>query len=263
MSGFGRTTMARRARLLEALQKVDLVRVPELAGALSVSEITIRRDLDDLAAQGVVERFHGGARLLSRNALTTRTEPRRDSDSRKKQIAVRAAAFVHPGDTVMLSGGTATLAVFREIASMDVRIVTNNAMITGEMNERSRAELFVLGGEYDRRTRALNGDLTNLTLNEIHGTICFLGTNAMSQKTGLTSSIYAAAVVNRLMAKQCENRVVVVADASKIGVTAQFLSLPLANVQHLVTDSDADLAEIAAYRAAGIQVALCNIDEAA
>ena len=139
--------MARRARLLEALQKVDLVRVPELAGALSVSEITIRRDLDDLAAQGVVERFHGGARLLSRNALTTRTEPRRDSDSRKKQIAVRAAAFVHPGDTVMLSGGTTTLAVFREIASMDVRIVPNNAMITGEMNERSRAELFVLGGD--------------------------------------------------------------------------------------------------------------------
>lgn len=262
MSGLGRTTMARRARLLDALEKADLVRVPELAGALSVSEITIRRDLDALAEQGVVERFHGGARLLAPNAQAARSEPRRSSDGRKKRIAEQAAAFVHPGDTVMLSGGTTTLAVFREIASMDVRIVTNNAMIIGEMSERSRVELFVLGGEYDRRTRALNGDLTNLTLNEIHGTICFLGTNAISQKTGLTSSIYTAAVVNRLMAKQCENRVVVVADASKIGLTAQFLSLPLANVQRLVTDLDADTAEIAAYRATGIQVTLCDIDEA-
>jgi DeoR/GlpR family transcriptional regulator of sugar metabolism len=263
MSGLRRTTMERRARVLDALQKADLVRVPELAGALSVSEITIRRDLDDLAAQGVVARFHGGARLLAKTSQAARSELRCDVDSRKKHIAACAAAFVHPGDTVMLSGGTTTLAVFREIAPMDVRIVTNNAMIIGEMNERSHAELFVLGGEYNRGTRALNGDLTNLTLNEIHGTICFLGTNAISQKTGLTSSIYAAAVVNRLMAKQCENRVVVVADASKIGLTAQFLSLPLANVQRLVTDSDADPGEIAAYRAAGIQVTLCDIDQTA
>ena len=260
MSGFGRTTMARRAQLLDALQKADVVRVPELAGALAVSEITIRRDLDDLAAQGVVERFHGGARLLATAAEAARAEPRRDFDSRKARIAARAAAFVRPGDTVMLSGGTTTLAVFRAIASMDVRIVTNNAMIIGEMNERSRAELFVLGGEYDRRTRALNGDLTNLTLNEIHGAIAVLGANAMSQKTGLTSSVHAAAVVNRLMAKQCENRVVVVADASKIGATAQFVSLPLSSVQRLVTDSDADPAELAAYRAAGIEVALCDLD---
>ena len=260
MSGLGRTTMARRARLLDALQTSEFVRVPELAGALDVSEITVRRDLDDLAAQGVVERFHGGARLLARTAPSARSEPLSDSDSRKRRIAARAAALVHPGYTVMLSGGTTTLAVFREIVSMDVRIVTNNAMIIGEINERSHAELFVLGGEYNRRTRALNGDLTNLTLNEIHGSICFLGTNGMSQKAGLTSSIYAAAFVNRLMAKQCENRVVVVADASKIGVTTQFLSVPLSNVQHLVTDSDADPAEIAAYRAVGIQTTLCEID---
>ena len=59
MPGFGRVTMARRAKLLGALQQSELVRVPELADALNVSEITIRRDLDDLAAQGVIERFHG------------------------------------------------------------------------------------------------------------------------------------------------------------------------------------------------------------
>jgi len=250
--------MARRARLLGALQQSEIVRVPELADSLNVSEITIRRDLDDLAAQGVIERFHGGARLLARLEPALQQKPLAGDDSRKKRIAVEAARFVNPGDTVMLSGGTTTCAVFREIAAMEVRIVTNNAMIIGEMNERSRAELFVLGGEYNRRTRALNGDLTNLTLKEIHGAICFLGTNAISQKTGLTSTIYAAAVVNRLMAEQCERRVVV-ADASKVGATANFRSLPLTQVQRLVTDSDADPAEIAAFRGAGIEVTLCDV----
>ena len=67
MAGFGRTTMARRARMLDALQQADLVRVPDLAIALGVAEATVRRDLDDLAAQGVVERFHGGARLVGRS----------------------------------------------------------------------------------------------------------------------------------------------------------------------------------------------------
>ncbi len=262
MSGFGRTTMARRAQVLDALQKADLVRVPDLASALNVAEVTVRRDLDDLAAQGVVERFHGGARLLARTEPAAPSRLRDGMDDRKKRIAQQAATFVRPGDTVMLSGGTTTLAVFREIASMDVRIVTNNTKIVGEISDDMRAELFVLGGEYNRQTRALNGDLTNLTLNEINGTICFLGTNAISQKAGVTSTIYAAAIVNRLMAKQCENRVVVVADASKIGLTAQFSSLPITSVQRLVTDSDADPAEIAAYRAAGLQVTLCDIDEA-
>ncbi len=261
MSGFGRTTMARRARVLDALQNADLVRVPDLASLLGVAEITVRRDLDDLAAQGVVERFHGGARLLARAEQTPPSPARDGLDGRKKRIAECAATFVRPGDTVMLSGGTTTLAVFREIASMDVRIVTNNAKIVGEISDTMRAELFVLGGEYNRHTRALNGDLTNLTLNEINGTICFLGTNAISQKAGVTSTIYAAAIVNRLMAKQCENRVVIVADASKIGQTAQFSSLPITSVQRLITDADADPSEIAAYRATGLQVSLCDIDE--
>lgn len=252
MSGFGRRALARRTRLIAAMEQAEFVRVPELAAALDVSPITIRRDLDDLAAKGVIERFHGGARLAARPPRAAA-----GADDVKARIALAAAHFVKPGDTVMLSGGSTTLAVFREIVTMEIRIVTNNAMIIGEINENSRAELFVLGGEYNNKTRALNGDLTNMTLNEIHGTLCFLGTNAISVKTGLTSSIYAAAAVNRLMAGQCGDNVVVVADASKVGATSHFVSLPLSRVPRLVTDAAADADEIAGFRAAGVEVTIC------
>ena len=190
MSGFGRTTMASGPRVLDALQKADLVRVPELAGALSVSEITIRRDLDDLAAQARRWRGSTAGPDFWRDPRWRRASFAAISTAGRSRSLLAPPLSSHPGDTVMLSGGTTTLALFREIASMDVRIVTNNAMIIGEMNQRSQVELFVLGGEYNRGTRALNGDLTNLTLNEIHGAMCFLGTNAISQKTALTSSIY-------------------------------------------------------------------------
>jgi DeoR/GlpR family transcriptional regulator of sugar metabolism len=251
-------TMVRRQKMIDQLRAIEFARVPELAALLRVSEITVRRDLDHLAEQGLIERFHGGARLLAQPQIVARAPLTVAAEHKKAIIAAAAAKFVQPGNTVLLSGGTTTLAVFRAIAHMDVRIVTNNAMIIGELDGGANAELFVLGGEYNRKTRALNGDLTNLTLNEIHGDICFLGTNAISQKNGLTSSIYAASIVNRLMANQCNDNVVVVADASKIGVTANFVSLPLARVRTLITDSAADPAELAAYRAGGMEIILCD-----
>jgi DeoR/GlpR family transcriptional regulator of sugar metabolism len=258
MRRFGRMTMVRRQKMIDQLRANEFARVPELAALLRVSEITVRRDLDGLAEQGLIERFHGGARWLAQPQRATGAPPTAAAEHKKTIIAAAAAKFVRPGNTVLLSGGTTTLAVFRAIAHMDVRIVTNNAMIIGELDGGANAELFVLGGEYNRKTRALNGDLTNLTLNEIHGDVCFLGTNAISQKAGLTSSIYAASVVNRLMANQCGDNVVVVADASKIGATANFVSLPLARVRTLITDSAADPAELAAYRNGGMEVVLCD-----
>lgn len=254
MAKTGRISASRHQKLLELLASRDFVRVADLAETFHVAEITIRRDLDELAEQGVVERFHGGARLLAPPLPMAFAETTLGRDVEKQRIAQIAAGYVRPGDTVLLSGGTTTLAVFRQIAHMEVRIVTNNAMIIGELDDDTTAELFVLGGEYNRRTRALNGDLTNLTLNQIHGTICFLGTNAMSQTNGLTSSIYAAASINRLMAAQSNGNVVVVADGSKVGRTSHFVSLALSQVRTLVTDESADQAELAAYRSIGMDV---------
>lgn len=257
MGNNGRISAARRQKLMEMLSSKDFVRVADLAATFQVAEITVRRDLDELAEQGVVERFHGGARLVASAPQPTAAAERHPLEPDKCTIAAAAARFVQPGDTVLLSGGTTTLAVFREIQHMDIRIVTNNAMIIGELDDDTVAELFVLGGEYNPRTRALNGDLTNLTLNQIHGTICFLGTNAISQSNGLTSSIYAAASINRLMASQCNGNVVVVADSTKIGCTSHFVSLPLTQVRVLVTDAAADPGELSAYRASGMEIVVC------
>ncbi|MDR3440029.1 DeoR/GlpR family DNA-binding transcription regulator [Telmatospirillum sp.] len=258
MGSSGRMTSARRRKLMDQLGATDIVRVADLAQSFQVSEITVRRDLDELAEQGLIERVHGGARLIAHRPADAAEGTDAGQVGKKRLIAAAAARLVRPGDTVLLSGGTTTLAVFREISRMDVRIITNNATVLGEMTDDTAATLFVLGGEYNRDTRALNGDLTNLTLNEIYGTICFLGTNAMSQHTGLTSSIYAAASINRLMATQCKGNVVVVADSSKIGKTSHFVSLPLSQVRVLVTDDDADQGELAAYRNSGIETVVCR-----
>jgi DeoR/GlpR family transcriptional regulator of sugar metabolism len=254
----GRMTSARRRRLLDQLELNDFARVSDLAASFRVSEITIRRDLDELAEQGLIERFHGGGRLIARRQAAALSGAGMTHELEKRAIAAATARFVRPGDTVMISGGTTTLALFREIAGMEIQIITNNTLLTAAVDEKTVASLFLLGGEYNRNTRALNGDMTNLALNQIHGSICFLGTNAISQHNGLTSTIHAAAAVNQLMASQCKGNVVVVADSSKVGKTAHFVSLKLAEARVLVTDDGADPAEIAAYRANGIETLIVS-----
>ncbi len=256
----GRMTSARRRRLLDQLELREFARVADLATAFRVSEITIRRDLDELAEQGLIERFHGGGRLIARRQAVSPSGSgaAMTHEREKRLIAAAAARFARPGDTVMISGGSTTLALFREIAALEIQVITNNTLLAGAVDGKTAASLFLLGGEYNRNTRALNGDMTNLALNQIHGSICFLGTNAVSQHTGLTSTIHAAAAVNQLMASQCKGNVVVVADSSKIGKTAHFVSLKLAEVRVLVTDDGADPAEIAAYRANGVETVIVS-----
>lgn len=255
----GRITTARRRRLLDQMEHQEFARVADLAEACRVSEITIRRDLDELAAQGLIERFHGGGRLIARRAVAASGAAGGAHEREKRAIAAAAARFVKPGDTVMISGGTTTLALFREIAGMEIQVITNNTLLIGAVDDKTVATVFLLGGEYNRTTRAVNGDMTNLALGQIHGSICFLGTNSVSQHTGLTSTIYAAAAVNQLMANQCKGNVVVMADSSKIGKTAHFASLKLSEVRVLATDDAADPAEIAAYRAVGVETLICPL----
>lgn len=255
MKGSGRVTSQRRQKLLSQLERQDTVRVTDLAEFFHVSEITVRRDLDELAEQGLLERFHGGARWMA--------QPRQDETSfedkpylhasEKDAIGAVAAAMVKREDTVLLNGGTTTLAVLRQIKQPNVRIVTNNAAATNEVKD-SDIELILLGGEYRAKSRSLFGDLAILTLSQIHATVCILGANGVSSRTGLTTSVNPEATINRLMAERCNGNVIAVVDGSKIGVTSNFASVPLPAVKILITDPSANPDELAAIKAAGVQV---------
>jgi DeoR/GlpR family transcriptional regulator of sugar metabolism len=250
----GRITTFRRQRLLDQLEQQGTVRVADLAATFRVSDITIRRDLDELAGQGRIERFHGGARLAGQSAQETNFEDKgRLHTWEKDAIGAAAAELVKDEDTVFLNAGSTTLSVLRHLRRRSVRVVTNNAAAPAEIGG-SNVELILLGGEFRPRSCSLFGDLTMLALAEFHASVCILGTNGVSVRTGLTTSVYAEAAINRLMAQRCEGDVVVVADGSKVGATSSFACVPLPKVKVLITDGSADSAEVAAIRGAGVRV---------
>lgn len=261
MRGAGRLTTSRRQKLLNSLEGRESLRVSDLAELLQVSEITIRRDLDELVELGLIERFHGGARLTDRARAETRFEEKpRQHAAEKDTIGVAAARLVGEGETVILNGGSTTLSVLRHIQGRDVRIVTNNVAAAESVGDKE-IELIILGGEYRAKSRSLVGELTSMTLQQIHGGICILGTNGISAQAGLTTSVYGEAAINRMMASRSKDNVIVVADGSKIGVVSNFASLPLSQVKVLITDTSAPENELAAIRAAGVQTIVCPVEE--
>ncbi len=255
----GRATSLRRQRLLAQIGRSEEIRVTELAEAFQVSELTIRRDLDQMEQEGLIDRFHGGARLPS----TMRPEILFDDKPllrahEKEAIGRAAAELINDGETVLVNGGTTTLAVLRHLRSKSICVVTNNAAAPLEMGE-SRIELILLGGQYRAKSRSLFGELAALTLSQVNGGVCILGTNGISSRTGTTTSVYSEGAINRLMSERCAGKVIVVADGTKIGAVSSFSSVPLKRVDILITDSSADPDELAAIRAAGVEVIVCPI----
>ncbi|MFQ5814007.1 MAG: DeoR/GlpR family DNA-binding transcription regulator, partial [Anaerolineae bacterium] len=117
----------RRNRILETLRAQGSVRVSTLGGLLGVAEVTIRRDLERLERQGLLERTHGGAIYSHRMRLEPRyTEKYLLHQDEKRAIGAAAAALVEDGDTLLINSGSTTLQIFRHLAGKEVRVVTSN-----------------------------------------------------------------------------------------------------------------------------------------
>lgn len=254
MKASGRIIAQRQQKILDYLQTNSAARVADLSENLGVSEITIRRDLDFFFETGLVERFHGGARLIQKAAPESKFEIKGSLHSAEKEaIGARASELVKDGDTVFVNAGSTTLSLLKHLAERRVRVITNNAAAPNVIAE-SAMELILVGGEYRHTSRSLFGDLAAATISQIHANVCVLGTNGISVRHGLTTSVYPEAAINRLMVDRCIGPVIVVADGTKVGAVSNFTSLPLSVVATLVTDESADPAELRAISEAGVEV---------
>ncbi len=243
----------RHRRIQELLKERRAVRVSTLAGLLGVSEVTIRRDLEDLERRNLLERTHGGAILAQRLAqeppyvvAVTR------NPVEKRSIGAAAARLANAGETVFLNGGTTTLEVFRHIGPR-VRVVTNHVGAALEGADRD-AELIMVGGEYRSPSNSCVGDFATQILRQIFATRSFIGAEGVSLRSGITTPAAAEAEVARVMIEQTKGQVVVVADSSKVGTVADFSIAPIQEVAILVTDAGVDGEYRAELEAAGVRV---------
>ncbi|MGW6402989.1 DeoR/GlpR family DNA-binding transcription regulator [Streptomyces sp. NPDC055134] len=236
----------RRALILDEVRRRGGVRVNELTRKLGVSDMTVRRDLDALARQGVLEKVHGGA-VPVEEASTH--EPGFEAKSglelsAKEDIARTAAALAAPGTAIALSGGTTTYALAHHLLDVpDLTVVTNSVRVAdvfhgaqGSSGQRQGAATVVLTGGVRTPSDSLVGPVADQAIAALHFDVLFLGVHGISLEAGLSTPNLAEAETNRRLV-QSARRVVVVADHTKWGTVGLSSFASLDQVDTLVTDA--------------------------
>ncbi len=247
----------RMVELLARLNSQGELALSDLAKGLKASEATIRRDVAVLSEQGLLIRTHGGARPIS--GLTELPFSLRDGRNRaaKQMIAKYAAGLVTPGRHAMaLTGGTTTTEVLRALEPRrDLTIITNSITIALEAAQQGQTRVLIAGGVLRTSSMELVGSLTETTFKQVNVATAFVGTDGISAAGGITTHDDVEARTNHTMIEQAQ-RVIVVADSTKIGRKTFSKLADLSEVDMLITDDGADRTELAAIERAGVEIVL-------
>ncbi|MFD8911430.1 DeoR/GlpR family DNA-binding transcription regulator [Streptomyces sp. NPDC059575] len=229
--------------------------VQELAALTGASEMTIRRDLDTLAAQGVLERVRGGARtLLLRGEEPPFALRAHEAVDTKRRIAAGISALIADGESVLLDSGTTCLEVARLLRERPVTVMPLSLQAIHLLGETpGPATLMVPGGRPRAAEGALTGPLTLASLAALRFDTAVIGCCGLTAADGLTAYDLDDAAVKKA-AIASSRRVIVAADGSKLGHTAYAHVAPAALLQTLVTDTTAPAEEVTALEDAGAVV---------
>jgi DeoR family transcriptional regulator, fructose operon transcriptional repressor len=233
----------RKARLAAYVAEAGQVTVGTVAERFGVSIDTIRRDLDQLSAEGVLVRTYGGAVSLSTVSRVDRAVDVRLNlqKTEKETIAALAASLVEDGSTIMINGGTTTLALARHLHNhRDLTVATNNLLVPPAMAPPVIRDLYVFGGAVRSITQATIGPVSLRVAGgaelDIRCDLALIGVGAVSVDAGYsTSNLGEAAMMREMMSRAA--RVAILADSSKFGRRLFAQISELGTADYLITDS--------------------------
>jgi DeoR/GlpR family transcriptional regulator of sugar metabolism len=254
----------RRAQILERIQRDGGVSVAELARDHAVSPITVHRDLEQLAREGLVERVHGGAKAIKSPPIpgvlpqiaTAWTQRVEQASFAKAAIADHvASSMLASGSTVFLDASSSALALARRLMEdppNELTLVTNSPAIAFEVSAEPM-HVVVCPGELDQHMRMIAGRWTVEFLHDLNFDTAFVSAAGLTLDAGLTTSRRPLAdVVNA--ARAAAGRTVGLIDASKFGRASLVSIAPAEELDLIVTDDGLDESVAAEYRAAGVRL---------
>ncbi|HEY0937229.1 MAG TPA: DeoR/GlpR family DNA-binding transcription regulator [Trebonia sp.] len=230
----------RQDLVLAEIERSGGARIVQLAELLGVSDMTVRRDIDVLAARGLVKKVYGGATVRPQS---TSDEPGFEAKSSREQaakelIAAAAAALVRPKATIAVSAGTTTYAAAAHLARIpQLTVVTNSVRVADYLYRNSdSSQTVLLTGGLRTPSDALVGPIAVQTVSDLHVDFLLMGVHGMDPVSGFTTPNLMEAEMNRAMVASA-GRLVVLADHTKWGVIGLSAFASLADASILVSDS--------------------------
>ncbi|WP_433890148.1 DeoR/GlpR family DNA-binding transcription regulator [Streptomyces sp. CA-111067] len=248
------TSAERLRKITEAVRETGRLSVAELAELTGASEMTVRRDLEVLAEQGVLERYRGGARsLLLRGEEPPFALRVQDDVEAKRRIAAEAAGMIAEGESVVLDSGTTCLEVARLLAHRRLTVVPLSLHAANALTGAPQLKLLLPGGEPRPGELALTGPLTEASLTALRFDTAIIGCCGLTAGEGLTAYDLADAAVKRA-AIASSRRVIAVAEAAKFSRTALAAAAPATALDVVITDDSAPTSATSALTEAGVEV---------
>ena len=247
----------RRRAILEILNRDGRVLVLDLAQRFETSQVTIRKDLEELHAHGLIHRTHGGALPAREGALEDPTLREKEKLHRKEKlrIAQTAAGMVQEGLVVILDSGTTTTAIAHSLRHFhNLTVVTNAVNIAAELSGTA-VEVILTGGTLRKNSFSLVGPIAEETLHRLNADILFLGVDGFDVQYGLSTPNLLEAKVNRVMVEVAK-RTEAVCDSSKFGRRSLSLIVPPSALHQVVTDRGVLKSDVRLLKKAGIEVTL-------
>ena len=247
----------RQHEIVTRAPELGRVSVADLAARYDVTPETIRRDLDALAARGLVSRVHGGAVPADKLLLGEPSVTAREVSSPEEKLAIAQKAIEllprREGLTLLLDAGTTTARVGALLPSWVGQVITNSVPAAGQLSARGGREVWLLGGQVRGVTQAVVGPSAVETLARVRVDVALLGTNGFSVDHGFSTPDPSEAAVKRAMVA-CARQAMVLSDASKHGVDHLVQFAALDDIDALVTDSSLSAGSLAELRGAGLRV---------
>ena len=245
----------RRRRILEHVRANGSANLRDLVVVVNASETTVRRDLQALDAQGLLDRRRDGTAIpTARPVDAARTGSGSTTTREKYAIAVLAATLVEDGDAVVLGAGTTTQQLAARLVDVKDLTVVTNSLVVGEVLGRSaEAAVVMTGGSLRGSTLGLVGSGAEQSLADLRVRRAFLSGDGLTSTWGLSTADLSEVGVDRAIADAAQELVVLV-DHMKLGVDAMFQTVSPERIAHLITDELADPELLRAFTEIGIQV---------
>lgn len=233
------TTYERRQSLLDLLRKQPGLRVPELAKTLSISEGTVRNDLNALEQEGRLTRVHGGAVLSEQNQFQDNSYNLRfqKNSAAKFTIAREAALLVKDGDSILLDASSTDFYLAQALSERQkLRVVTNGFEVARELAQNPSNTVILIGGVVNSSSSSVTGLLSERIIEELHIQKAFLSCSGFSLERGMTEIHLAEAQIKRKVIESSKQLFALI-DSSKLGVDDMTPFASALQIAQLFTDA--------------------------
>jgi len=229
----------RQDDILKLLERNTVMKVTDLVKELDVTDMTIRRDLQELEDQNLLIRIHGGARKLDNGSLPflelSHREKRDINPEAKNEIAKSIAKNIHDHETVFLGSGSTIELVYDYLDLNYAKIITNSIYVFDQFKYDDRFELILTGGIYRSKTGSFTGTISNDFMETIYVEKAFIGVNAINDNKVFNAN-EDEGVIQRIVLNNAREKYLV-ADSLKFNSLDFYQFYDLDATDYLVTDS--------------------------